>query len=384
MLLEELGVQRVINATGVLTVLGGSVIDDEVMAAMQEVSKIYVDVPELQQKAGEYLANLLDVEAAFVTSGAAAGLVLAMGACMTGGKQEDMTRLPRTEGMRKNEAVVQKLHRNMYDYNLEIAGARIVDAGTKSGTTEEDLSNAITDRTAAVVYFMFDPQDGVLPLDKVIKMAHSRSVPVIVDGAAENPPTENLWKYYQMGADLVTFSGGKDIGGMNNTGLLIGRKELVQICVRLGPHSYEESPNGLRVYIGRPMKVSKEGIVGLVAAIRKYVRTDQDARIAMWNKRADYMVSELSASRGVVVRKMLPVNVDHPRPMTIPKVEVTLTSTKLRPESIEKELRKGDPPIQAYSLEGKLYINPQCLLDGDEIIVAKRLREVLDFLYNQQ
>ncbi len=107
-MLEELGVSRVINATGVLTVLGGSVIDDEVLAAMQEVAKIYVDVPELQEKAGDYLARLLHVEAAFVTSGAAAGLVLSMAACMTRGKQEDMVRLPKTDGIKRNEVVVQK------------------------------------------------------------------------------------------------------------------------------------------------------------------------------------------------------------------------------------------------------------------------------------
>jgi len=124
-MLEELGVRRVVNATGVLTVLGGSVIDDEVFRAMEEVSKIYVDVPELQEKAGEYLSKLIGVEAAFVTAGAAAGLVLSMAACMTHGNQEKMALLPKTDGM-KNEVIVQKLHRNMYDYNLTLAGARIV------------------------------------------------------------------------------------------------------------------------------------------------------------------------------------------------------------------------------------------------------------------
>ena len=377
-MLEELGVRRVINATGVLTVLGGSVIDDEVLAAMEEVAKVYVDVPELQVKAGEFLSKLLGVEAAFVTSGAAAGLVLSMAACMTLGKQEDMARLPRTEGIKKNEAVVQKLHRNMYDYNLEIAGARIVEAGSKDGTTEADLEGSISQRTAAVVYFMFDPQEHVLPLADVIRIAHSHEVPVIVDAAAENPPTENLWKFNKMGADIVLFSGGKDLRGMNNSGLLLGRKDLVQYCARLGPHSYEQSRTGLRVFIGRPMKVSKEGIVGLVVAVKKYLRTDQSARLAEWDKEADYIVSDLSGYKGVTVRKMMPVNIDHPRPMTIPKVEITTKLSKLTPENMEQELRNGNPSIHAYSMEGKLYVNPQCLLEGDERIVAKKLRELLD------
>jgi len=377
LMLDELGVHRVINATGVLTVLGGSVIDDEVIAAMEEVAKIYVDVPELQKKAGNYLSKLLGVEAAFVTAGAAAGLVLSMAACMTLGKQENMSRLPRTEGMR-NEVIVQKLHRNMYDYNLELAGARIVEAGDKRGTTTSDLARAINERTAAVVYFVFDPQEGVLPLEEVIRISHAREIPVIVDAAAENPPAENLRKFNNMGADLVLFSGGKDLGGLNNSGLMLGRKSLIEACVRLGPHSYEQSESGLRVYIGRPMKVSKEGIVGLVAAVKKYLRTDQTIRLLEWDNEAKYLVSELSGFKSVAVRKITPVNVDHPRPMIVPRVEIEPLSSNLTADILEKELLKGDLPIYAYTLEGKLYINPQCLLEGDEMIVAKRVSKLLE------
>jgi len=266
----------------------------------------------------------------------------------------------------------------MYDYNLTLAGARIVEVGDKRGTTEKDMASAINELTAAVVYFVFDPEEGVLPLEDVIRIAHSSGIPVIVDAAAENPPAENLRKFTSMGADLVVFSGGKDIGAMNNSGLLLGRKDLVQTCVRLGPHSYEQSESGLRVYIGRPMKVSKEAIVGLVAAVKRYLRTDQSARLREWDKKADYLLAELSGCKGVMVRKVLPVNIDHPRPMIVPRVEIEPSSPKLSAEDLEKELRKGSLPIHAYSLEGKLYINPQCLLDGDEMIVAKRLRELLE------
>ncbi len=374
-MLEELGVRRVVNATGVLTVLGGSVPDDEVLSAIREASKIYLDVPELQHKAGEYLSKLLGVEAAFVTSGAAAGLVLSMAACMTRGDREKMGRLPRAEGM-KNEVIVQKLQRNMYDYNLELAGAKIVEVGGAAGTTASDLEKAITARTAAVVYFVFDPQNGILPLKEVVRIAHNRGIPVIADAAAENPPAENLTKFYQEGADLVTFSGGKDIGALNSSGLLIGRKELIDVCASLGPHSYEQTPSGTtRVYIGRPMKISKEGIVGLVAAVKKYVQIDQAARLKIWNDKVDYIVSSLSNCKDVSVRNVIPTNVDHPRPMTIPRVEIK--SGRITPEDLERELKKGDPPIYAYVMDERLYVNPQCLLEGDEKIVASRLRELL-------
>jgi len=373
-LLEELGIKRIVNATGVLTVLGGSVPDEEVLSAIHEASKVYVDMPELQRKAGEYIANLLGVEAAFVTSGAAAGLVLSMAACMTRGDRAKMARLPKTDGM-KNEVIVQKLHRNMYDYNLELAGAKIVEVGNNNGTPVSEFENALGDRTAAVVYFVFDPQEGVLPLDQVIRIAHGKGVPVIADAAAENPPAENLTKFYQMGADIVAFSGGKDIGGLNSSGLLIGHKDLIGFCASLGPHSYEQVASGTRVYIGRPMKVSKEGIVGLVAALKKYVKTDHLARLQRWNEKVDFIVSQLSGLKDVSVRKVMPTNVDHPRPMTIPRVEI-LSGIKT-PEELERELKNGDPPVYAYIMAKRLYVNPQCLLEGDEKIVASRLREIL-------
>jgi len=126
------------------------------------------------------------------------------------------------------------------------------------------------------------------------------------------------------------------------------------------------------------MKVSKEGIVGLVAAVKKYLRTDQTIRLLEWDNEAKYLVSELSGFKSVAVRKITPVNVDHPRPMIVPRVEIEPLSSNLTADILEKELLKGDLPIYAYTLEGKLYINPQCLLEGDEMIVAKRVSKLLE------
>jgi len=124
-----------------------------------------------------------------------------------------------------------------------------MEIGTETKTTEEDLRRAINNKTCAVLYFAFDPQEGVLPLEKVVKIAHEFNVPVIVDAAAELPPRENLKKFYDLGADLVLFSGGKDLGAPNDTGLILGRKELVQLWRRLGPHSYEKVDDKTRIYI---------------------------------------------------------------------------------------------------------------------------------------
>jgi len=374
-MLEELGVRPVINAAGTVTVLGGCQVDDEVLDAMREAAKVYVDMNELHAKAGEFIARLTGAEAAYVTNGAAAGLVLSVAACMTMGKTDLMSKLPATDGM-KNEVIVQWAHRNMYDYNLELSGARIKEIGHERWTKRTDLEDAINEKTAAVVHFVFDPQEGVLPLNDVIEISHERGVPVIVDAAAELPPKENLMKFVKMKADLVLFSGGKDIGAPNDTGIILGRQDLVQQCMRLGPHSYEKVDSKVRVYIGRPMKSSKEDILGLLAASKRYLQTDHEMRIREWDRKLQYMISELSECKGVNVRRFEPT-VGHNRPACIPRVELEFPNSPTSAGKYAEELKKQDPPIYAYVMNDKLYLNPQCLKDGEERIVVSSLRRLL-------
>ena len=190
-ILEELGVHGLVNAYGTLTILGGTVLADEILDAIREAGKVYLDVPELDIKAGDYIARLLGAEDAYVTSGGAAGVALSVAACITKGDATRVSRLPITEGM-ANEVVVQKLHRNMYDRNIEVVGGRIVEVGNEKETSANDLKQALTKRTAAVAYFAFDPEEGVLPLEKVLDISHGHGTPVIVDAAAELPPVSNL------------------------------------------------------------------------------------------------------------------------------------------------------------------------------------------------
>ena len=288
-MLEELGIKGVINATGSLTVLGGSVLDDEVLGAIREASKVYLDMPNLHEKVGIFVAGLTGAEDAYVTCGGAAGLALAAGACITRGDTGAMSMLPRTAGMR-NQIIIQRQHRNQYDNALEIAGASLVEVGTAEGCRAEDLRCAMTDETCAVVYFAYDPQPGVLPLGEVIQAAGERQIPVIVDAAAELPPPNNLRKYLRMGADLVIFSGGKDIGAPNDTGVILGRRDLVRTCRRLGPHSYEMVGPRTRTYLGRPMKTSKEDILAFAVALRRYLQvTDHRQRMEGWERKVDLL-----------------------------------------------------------------------------------------------
>ncbi len=374
-MLEELGVKPVINACGTVTVLGGCLMDDEVLQAMREAAKVYVDMTELHTKAGAYVANLAGAEAAYISAGAAAGLALSIAACMTRGQTELMTKLPFTESMR-NEVIVQKLHRNMYDYNLEIAGARIIEIGTEQKTTPRDLEDAIGKKTAAVAFFSYEPQIGVLSLAQVIEIAHKNQIPVIVDAAAELPPKDNLTKFISMKADLVLFSGGKDIGAPNDTGIILGRRDLITTCMRLGPHSYETVNSKRRVYFGRPMKTCKEDILGVVVALRRYLKADPAERILESERKVHYMISELSDHAGVAVRSFEP-GPTHNRPPCFPRVELEFKNTQWSAEKVAEELKKCDPPIYAYVMNERLYLNPQCLREGEEKIVVSSLKKLL-------
>jgi uncharacterized pyridoxal phosphate-dependent enzyme len=374
-IIEELGLKPIINAAGNLTVLGGTTLDKEVIDAMIEASKVYLDMNELHIKAGQYIAKLLGVEDAYITSGAGAGMALAVAACIVRDRPDRLGTFPHVEGL-KHEVIVQKKHRNFYDYIIEIPGAKIVEIGNELETTEDDLKNAINEKTCAVMYFVFDPMDGVLPLSSVVEIAHRYNVPVIVDAAAEVPPKENLRKFYEMGADLVIFSGGKDIGAPNDTGIILGRKELVQLCRRLGPHSYEKVDNKTRIYLGRPMKTSKEDILAVVAALKKYLSMDENERIKNWERKVDYIISELVRKGVRNVSKIYPSGFGHSRPACVPRVEIQPPDNETA-DNLLRKLREEDPPIYAYTFRDKLYISPQCLRDGEEKIVAEKIIKIL-------
>jgi L-seryl-tRNA(Ser) seleniumtransferase len=374
---EELGVRPVINCSGNLTVLGGNVVDEAVIDAMKEAARSFFDMPELHLKAGEYIAKLIGVEDAYIVNGGEAGIVLSLAACMTRGDIDKMVTLPNSQGM-KHEVIVQSLHRNMYDYPLEFTGSRIVEAGDKNGTTREDFKRSISDQTVASVYFVYDPQERVLPLQEVAGICHERNIPVIADAAAELPPKENLTKFLKLGADLVVFSGGKDIGAPNDTGLVLGRKDLVSTCRSLGPHSYLPYRTGTHVFIGRPMKTSKEDVFAFVTAFKKYLVSDEKARLLEWERKADYLVGELSKySNAGNVKKMYD-GPGQPRPSCVPKVELELHTDKgISAAEIMDKLKDDEPSILTYVRGGKLYLNTQCIQPDEEKIVVQRLANIL-------
>ncbi|MEM1607310.1 MAG: aminotransferase class V-fold PLP-dependent enzyme [Candidatus Bathyarchaeia archaeon] len=368
---DELGVKRVINAMGTYTFLGGSVILPEAVKAMSEAAKAFVNMDELQRRAGEIIAEITGAEAACVTSGAAAGLVLAVAACMTGDDPEKMAKIPYID-FPKNEVILPAMQDNPYVRNLAIPCAKIVKVGSEQGYTLEDIEEAINERTVAIAFIFFTSKRGcdLEALKEVVKIGKKYNVPVIVDAAAELPPFENLRDIVATGADLVIFSGGKDIRGPNDTGFVIGRADLIRAIVA---HS---SP---RHYMGRPMKVSKEDIVGLVVALKHYTREAVEARRRRWEEIAQYFIRELS-SEYVKVERVMPDPSKHeysaqgwPRARLIFNEE----ALGITAAEINKMLLEGDPPIYVHQKGNEIIINPQCLQDGEEKIIAERIKEIL-------
>jgi D-glucosaminate-6-phosphate ammonia-lyase len=362
---EKLGVQRIVNGVGTVTRYGGSIMPPEVVEAMVEASRSYVDLDELQRKAGEVVARCTGAEAGYVCNGAAAGLVLGTAACVAGSDPAKISRLPDTTGM-KNEVIMHRSQRNGYDHSIRSVGVKIVEIGFANATAAWELEAAIGPATAAVAYVVSSwlHPSAALPLDEVIKIAHQRGVPVLVDAAAALPPPENLTRFIELGADLVTFSGGKGIRGPQASGVLCGRRDLIEASLVQG------NPNHA---IGRPMKVGKEEMVGLATALELYVQRDHRADFAGWVAKAESIADSLKGIAGIYAREV------HNDRWWVPTLIVSFENRWLgrSPADIAQALRVGDPPIYLTSQTNELIVAMMTLEAGDAELVARRLREEL-------
>mgnify|MGYP000856655737 CR=1 FL=1 len=227
---DDLGVRKYVNGFATITSLGGSLMPPEVIAAMADAARHFVDIDELQEKAGARIAAWTRNEAAYVSCGAAAGLVLTTAACITGLAAERRAKLPLTEGM-ANEVNVHRAGRVGYAFAIRQAGGRLVEIGTDAGAVEADLEGAITPRTVAITCFWnVTRMQGQVPLERQIEIGRRHGVPVIVDAAAQIPPVDNLWRFTAMGAEAALFSGGKGLRGPQASGLIVGSRKLVEAC----------------------------------------------------------------------------------------------------------------------------------------------------------
>jgi L-seryl-tRNA(Ser) seleniumtransferase len=336
-----------------------------VLAAMAEAGEAFVDLNELQQKAGARVARLIGVEGSYIATGCAAGLTIATAAILAGTDPGKIARLPDTSGM-KNEVVVQRAHRNGYDHAVRQVGVKLVEIGGGRGSQRWELEQAIGPNTALVFHtYARWTFDLPLKLPEVVEIAHAKGVPVLVDAAAEVPPLKNLKGLSATGADVVVFSGGKGLRGPQATGLVLASPELIKACALNG------SPNHS---IGRPMKVGKEEMVGLVKAVELYLAQDHDAVYEQWAAQLDQIERELAGLPGVTVER---TEAGWSEGIPATKVTVDAAVAGVTAAEVAQALVEGEPGVKVGATEKAITVVPQFLEKGEEAVVAERLRQAL-------
>jgi L-seryl-tRNA(Ser) seleniumtransferase len=280
-------------------------------------------------------------------------------ACVGRGDAEKLRRLPDTTGM-KNEIVQQKLHRGGYEQQMLLVGTKIVWVETR-----EELDRAINDRTAMMFFYNEMEPEGQIKRDEWIKVGKERGVPTFNDAASDTPPVERLSQYIREGFDLVAFSGGKALRGPQCSGLLLGRKDLIEGAIpAMNPYAS----------IGRGMKVGKEEMIGLLASVERYLKVDHDAEFKELDSRVQYMIETLSKISGLTADRHLPPIANH-----VPHLRLTWSEDafKFKAGEVAKQLMQGDPPI-AISPRGErlLHVSVWMMRPGEHQVVTKRLKEV--------
>jgi len=361
---DALGIKPVINAAGTFTALGGSVMPPEVVAAWADAARHFVDLVELQDKVGERIAKLLGVEAGMVTTGAAGALLLGTAAVVTRGDRKLISRLPDTAGM-KNEVVLQKSHHSCYDNQLTDVGVKLVDVERPA-----DIARAVNAKTALMFFMNMAESDGKISREEWVNRARRLDIPTLLDAAADVPPVTRLSEYTKLGFDLVAVSGGKAMGGPNDTGLLLGRKDLIEAAkLNANPHCGT---------IGRMMKVGKEDMVALWAAVERFVKVEYEADCRDIARRLELIVAAVKEIPSVQCEGIMPPIANH-----VPHLQISWDEKRVRitREEVTRQLAAADPPIRIGRVPGTgnkgILVSALTLQEGEEQIVARRLGEIL-------
>ena len=364
-IMERLGVTPIIQAGGPNTKHSGSMPRPETLEAMEFASHHFFQIDELLIAAGELLAEIIGVEAATVTSGAAGGLVVQAAAAIARDDPEKIARLPDTRGM-ANELIIQDCHHFGYERLYLVPGAKFVEVGNGPNCTAEELEQAITEHTAGIIHLESANTPKPIPLPELAAIAHRHDLPVLCDAASVLPPRANLTRFVNEGADLVSFSGGKTIRGLQSTGLLLGSKEWIECC-RLN-----NAPN---TGVARSQKVSKEEIFGLIAAVEAFLSIGEEEEAAWYRKHMENTVDQIAEIPGIEAR------VEHGANHRIPHAVIYFKPEWQGPDraEIQRRLMAGNPRvyIQTIGPGGECYVDPMNIQEGEHEIVANRVREVL-------
>jgi D-glucosaminate-6-phosphate ammonia-lyase len=363
-ILRDLGLRPVINAAGPRTLFGGARLSPGVVAAMVEVSALQLDLLELNRLVNARLAELTRNEDAMVCGGAAAGLLLAVAAAIAA-DPVDLERLP-GRPPRRCEIAVHRGHRMPLDRAVELTGARVVEFGNSIKTRPEELLAVLGDATAAILYYEGDHyRRAAIELAEVVAIAHERGIPVIVDAANELPPVSNLWHFSRdLGVDLVLFSGSKDLSGPQSSGLIVGRRDLVERARRAA------FPNP---QVGRLAKAGKEDLVGFLVAVEEYLAADHSGRLARAKQTVEGWRETLDGYDGV--RTRVYEGESFPQLIFEPVAPCTIDSMAL-----DDQLRAGEPSIAVGVKQGTnlVMITSPSLGEGEAGIVIDRIAALLE------
>ena len=361
---KALGIRQIINAAGTFTTLGGSLMPPEVVAAWTAAAQSFVSLTELQDRVGEKIAERLGVEAALVTTGAAGGILVGTAAAVTHRDPSLVGRLPLPAEM--DLIVIRQMsHRDCYDNQVKTCGVRLVDVETR-----QDLERAINERTVMMFSYNFHEGESKIPQREWVEVARRNNIPTLLDAAADTPPLDALWKYNRMGHDMVVFSGGKAIRGPQDAGLLLGRKDLIDVAKQ---NTAPQCGN-----IGRGMKVSKEDMVAMWAAVERFVNLDHEAEQREWENRMAAIENAVATIPTIETKRIVPPIANH-----VPHLLLLWDEKRVRvtPQQLKKQLADGEPSIVTGRVHGTgdegFLISVYMLKPHEDVVVATRLQQIL-------
>jgi len=357
---KELGIRTFINAAGTYTSMTGSLMPKEVIDAINYGSLEYVNLDELQDKVGERIAELLECEYATVSSGCFGAMSIAMAGVMSGKDPKKIKQLPDTTGLR-NEVILQESHTIGYAQALTNVGAKLVKV-----KTAEELENAINEKTAMLWFLNANTDRGDIKWEEFVSLGKKHNIPTFIDCAADVPPVDNLFKFTRIGFDMVAFSGGKGLRGPQSAGLLLGKKEYIEAARLHTP------PRGET--IGRGMKVNKEEVLGMLAALELYLSKDHQAEWKMWEDQIDLISESAKSISGVETTIHIPPHANH-----VPSLKIRWDQSKVNisPDNVRKILREGSPSIETVGNKNEIGITTWMMVPGQEKIVAKKIKKIL-------
>lgn len=363
-LFKELGVRTFINATGTLTYMTGSLMHDYVLDAINYGADHFCMLDELQDKVGERIAQMVHSESAVVTSGAFSAMTLGLAGILTGMDLKKVEALPHLEGTgMKSEVICQKAHDIVYNHAFINTGCKIV-----AIETVEELERAINEKTA-LMHFLNIADGGKISQEEWVALGKKHGIPTSIDIAADVPPVSNLWKFHDMGFDMVQISGGKAIRGPQSAGLLMGRKAIIQAARLHMP------PRGFN--IGRGMKVNKEEILGMYVALEQYIARDHDKEWKAWEKSIGLIDVAVKSVPGVETKIWIP-----PGGNITPNLSINWEKTGKAAEGkdLQEKLRMGNPSIEVGGGKKGVNVTAWMLKPGEDKIVARRIKEELQIL----